>query len=200
MATDQTHDITTLLHLAEKGDQAAAERLAEKILPELEKIATFFLRGENSGQTFEAHDLINDIYLKLQPGKKSYNDRVHFKAYAAKLMRWRLIERARKRAKRGQLVTLEDLPARDLASAAEISSQRAIELSRLDDALQRLRGFDERAELVVELKYFGGLTVREMATRLEVSESTVKLDWRTAHAFLKKELGAAGASFVQQSE
>lgn len=192
MATDHPGEITDLLHRARNGDRQAEERLAALILPELGKIARTILSREYRGNTMETGDLVNQIYLRLAPGMKDYQDSLHFKAYAARAMHNHLIDRARKMIRRedhlGRREAFEEAERLLEAADGEESILRAIEYAELDRALEELRQMDERATNVAVLKS-GGLTNDEIADYLGVSLATVKRDWTAARAFLLGRLG-----------
>ncbi len=198
MPDHKSAHITDLLAQARQQDETLARearnRIAELILPDLERIASAILRAEKPGQTMQTGDLVNEVYLKLKPELRSYKDTAHFKAYAAKLMRWKLIEKARKRAGQGQKVPLEAAGQLQSERESEASLLRAIEFTRIDDALQKLSRDDARAASVAEMKFFGGLKVEEIAEAVGVSVSTVKKDWRFASSVLKRELSGATAA------
>jgi RNA polymerase sigma factor (TIGR02999 family) len=158
--------------------RAARERLAALMKPELDRLASRFLRQESPGHGLETGDLVDEIYLKLQPEIRSFNDSVHLKAYAAWLMRRKLIDLARKRASRGHEVSLEGHDA--------ASYDRAIWLLELEEALAKLREVDDRAAQVVVLRFYGGLTWEEIAAALTVNVSTAKRDWKMARTQLNK--------------
>lgn len=193
MSALQPGQITELLLLARQGQRAAEEELARLILPELEKIAARLLRQEAVGQTLRTGDLVNEIYLKLQPGLRDYNDSVHFKAYAAQLMHWKLIEHARRKAKLqgelGRRVDMADVLHAMADGDGEVNLLQAAQWTRLDEALEALKAHDARAARVVILKVFGGLTNEEIAHVIGKNVTTVKRDWRIARAYLASQLG-----------
>lgn len=174
-------EITILLRRLRDGDSEAEERLAALILPELRCIASRILRHERPGQTLQTADLVNEVYLKARPQLTSYNDSVHFKAYVAKKMRWLLIDRARSKSHQGQRVEIEE-------GDASADRQKVEMLLALEASLAALKAKFPRAAQVVELRFYGGLTHKEAADALKVSEKTVKEDWRFAKAFLKTKL------------
>lgn len=180
MSEKESTRMTQLLERARAGEAEAAERLAELILPELKQIASRLLRTEHPGRTLQTGDLVNEIYIRLDPRQRSYKDRIHFKAYAARLMRWELIDRARQKRRRGRRVDLEE--------ARIVSGDRSEEFLRLEDALHGLEQIDAPLARIVELKFFGGLTIDEIAEATGRSPDQIKRDWRTARAFLQKEL------------
>lgn len=179
-------DVTQLLLAWRGGDEAAFERLIPLVYGELRRLARARLRREPDGHTLQPTALAHEACLKLlrHPGV-DWQGRAHFLALAALEMRRILVGHARRRraAKRGGGATFVPL-ADDLAGAA------TVDLVDLDDALAALARLDARQGRVVELRFFGGLTVEETAHVLGVSPATVKLDWSLARAFLRRELGA----------
>jgi len=144
MQESRPGEITILLSLVRNGDRAAEERLAELILPELQRIASVILRRERPGHTLQTADLVNEVYLKARPLLRDYNDSVHFKAYAAQKMHWILIDRARAKSAQGHRVSLED--SDDLPDINRIEMILAVE-----ESLAALREAFPRAAQVVEL-------------------------------------------------
>lgn len=180
------HDITKLLNDWSKGNQAALAQLMPLIYAELHKLARRHMHRRNPNQTLQTTALIHEAYLRLarHPGRQ-YQNRAEFYGVAAKAMRHVLVDhaRARQAAKRGggwQVVPLDDEIA--------VSDQRLTGLIALDEALSRLFKLHPRQSEVIELRFFGGLDVAETATVLGVSPETVMLDWRTAKAWLHKEM------------
>jgi RNA polymerase sigma factor (TIGR02999 family) len=178
-----------LLTRASAGDSKAVSQLMPLVYNELRKIAASYIRRERPGQTLQATALVHEAYVRLI-SEKSHNwqNRTHFLAIAALSMRQILVQRARARKaiKRGgdpARITLDDalLPAR-------ASGPGTIDLVALDVALDRLAAVSERQAKVVELRYFGGLEIDEIAEVLQISPATVKRDWTVARAFLKREL------------
>ena len=153
---------------------------------ELKRIARRYIAGERTGQTLQATALLNEAYIKLQKNKNHiWQNRAHFCAIAANAMRELLVERARAKAalKRGAL------PVRvSMQDALLVREAEAIDLLSLHEALNRLSRFDPVLARIVELRFFGGLTVEEAAEVLECSSATVKRGWNLARAWLKKEL------------
>lgn len=193
MQESRPGEITVLLSLARNGDREAEERLAELILPELQKIASSILRRERQGQTLQTADLVNEVYIKARPLLRDYNDSVHFKAYAAKKMHWILIDRARAKSAQGHRVSLED--------GDEVSDINRIEMIlSIEESLLALKEAFPRAAEVVELKFFGGLTAEESAAVLGVSERTIKKDLHFAKVFLKSKLDSTGNSSDSSSK
>ena len=178
--------IHELLEHARKGDSAAASRLYETLYEDLRVRAHLILDQRAAGVTLQPTALVHEAWLKLAHASESdWNDRAHFLRVASSAMRSILVDhaRARKARKRGgdhARIELEDL--------VDIYEGRVEDLVALDDALTRLSEFDPELGRLVELRFFGGLTIHETAQVLGVSESTVERDWRTARTWLKAEL------------
>jgi len=185
------HDITDMLLDWGKGDKAALDRVMPLIYNELRRLAHRQMRRERAGDTMQTTSLINEAYLRLIDYERVQpQDRSHFFAIAAQAMRRILIERARSRrtAKRGsggQKVSLDD--------AADLVDDRAANLVALDDALTSLATIDPRKAQIVELKYFGGMTIDETAKALGVSTPTVERDWQMAKIWLRREITRTGS-------
>lgn len=179
--------ITDLLQAWTAGDETAIERLLPLVMDELRRIAKKHLRRERPGHTLQTTALINEAYIKLVGQTRvHWQNRTHFYAIAAQCMRRILIDyaRTRGRERRGgdaAQVTLSDVML--------MSTERSEELLALDAALLKLALEDERKSKVVELRYFGGYSVEEIAEILGVSETTVARDWRMACAWLRREVG-----------
>ena len=186
MAKPSPEEITGLLLAWGGGDKAALDKLVPLVYQELRRLAHRQMRRERAGGTLQTTALVNEAYLRLVDYERMLpRDRAHFFAIAAQAMRRILVERARSRrsAKRGsgaQKVSLDD--------AAEVSNERAADLVALDDALANLSAIDPRKSQLVELKYFGGLTIEETAEVLEVSTPTVERDWHMAKIWLHREI------------
>lgn len=186
MMKDSSHQITHLLIDWGKGDEQALEQLMPLVYEELRRMARSYMRKQPSGHTFQTTELIHEAYLKISAGKeKQWQNRAHFFGVAAKAMRHILVDyaRAKSRGKRGgwqDRITL--------AEDAAVSSGRSAEIVALDDALNALAVLDERKVRVVEMKFFGGLTVEEISGVLKVSPETVKRDWSFAQSWLLREL------------
>jgi RNA polymerase sigma factor (TIGR02999 family) len=184
-------DITGLLKAWGQGDQAALEQLTPLVYAQLRAQARRYMRNERSGATLQSTALVHETYLRLIDARNvDWRDRVHFFALSAQLMRRILVDAARARAaaKRGgraarvehaSAVDLDQIPSADLSAAL---------LCELDDALEDLTRIDPRRAKVIELRFFGGLSVEETAEALEVSPQTVMRDWRLARAWLGREL------------
>ena len=182
----QCSETTRLLRAWAGGDREALDRLAPRVYDELLRMARNFMRQERACRTIQATALVHEAYLRLiDVDNVDWEQRAHFFAVCAQVMRRILLEGARKRAasKRGggwERVTLEAI------RGAQVG--RSQELIALDEALTRLAAADPRKAQVVELRYFGGLSVEETASVLKVSPDTVARDWRSARAWLLSEL------------
>ena len=180
------HDITELLLAWNAGDDEALARLIPLVQDELRRLAHSYMARERSGHTLQTTALVNEAYLRLVDSSRvRWQNRAHFFAVSAQLMRRILVDvaRARQTDKRGgqQIhVSLDD--------AMDLPEQRSPDLVALDDALKTLAAFDERKSRVVELRFFGGLSVEETAEVLNVSPVTVMRDWGIAKAWLLREL------------
>jgi len=180
-----SRDVTGLLRAWGNGDRGALERLTPIVYEELRRLARRYLRGERAGHSLQATALVNEAYVRLVDYKRmQWQNRAHFFAVSAQLMRRILVDHARRHnLKRGgavQHVSLED--------AAEVGQGRPTDLVALDDAMNALGRFDARKVQVVEMRFFGGLSVEETAEVLKVSPVTVMRDWNTAKAWLHREL------------
>jgi len=179
-------DVSVLLRAWSDGDQNALDRLAPIVYDELRRLARHYLLRERSGHSLQATALVNEAYLRLVDYKRMrWQNRAHFFAVSAQLMRRILVDHARRHnLKRGggvQHVALED--------TAVVGGGRGENLVVLDDALHALARMDARKARVVELRFFGGLSVEETAEVLQVSPGTVMRDWSTARAWLYREMG-----------
>jgi RNA polymerase sigma factor (TIGR02999 family) len=182
-----SRDVTGLLRAWGNGDRGALERLTPIVYEELRRLARRYLRGERAGHSLQATALVNEAYVRLVDYKRmQWQNRAHFFAVSAQLMRRILVEHARRHnLKRGgavQHISLED--------AAEVGQGRPTDLVALDDAMNALGRFDARKVQVVEMRFFGGLSVEETAEVLKVSPVTVMRDWNTAKAWLHRELSS----------
>jgi RNA polymerase sigma-70 factor (ECF subfamily) len=179
-------DVSTLLRAWSDGDQSALDKLAPIVYDELRRLAGHYLSRERSGHSLQATALVNEAYLRLVDYKRMrWENRAHFFAVSAQLMRRILVDHARRHnLKRGggvQHIALED--------TAVVGGGRAENLVVLDDAMQALARIDPRKAQVVELRFFGGLSVEQTAEVLKVSPVTVMRDWNTARAWLLREMG-----------
>jgi len=177
---------TDLLRAWSQGDGSALDRLVPLVYEELHRLARRYMRQERPDHTLQATSLVNEAYLRLiDVNRVEWRDRAHFLAVAAQMMRRILVEfaRNRQRQKRGGgavHVSLDDMQ--------ELPHSQGRDLVALSDALSTLATLDARMSQVVELKFFGGLTVEETADALNVSPETVMRDWKTAKAWLLREI------------
>lgn len=186
MVNSGDKDVTKLLEAWSDGKQEALGELLPLVYEELRRMAKRYMNSQPSGHTLQTTALIHEAYLKLADRKeKRWQNRAHFFAVAASAMRHILVDHARSRQaeKRGgatEIISLEDV--------AIVSDERAAEIVALDDAIKNLSALEERKGRVVELRYFGGLSVEETAEVLKVSPETVMRDWRFAKTWLLREL------------
>lgn len=188
--------VTECLELIRGGDHAAIDKLLPLVYDQLRMLARAQLRREDTGSTLGATALVHEAYVRLSEREQmSPKDRSHFFAIAAQSMRRVLIDqaRARKRQKRG--LGAVPLPLEEVD--AMLTVEAADELTALDEALDRLAKANPRAALVVERRFFGGLTLEETAETLDVSLKTVHRDWLLARAWLRKEITHDGNSLDQ---
>ena len=182
--------ITSLLVDWSKGDELAVEQLMPLVYDQLRAMAKRHMRNQAPGHTIQTTELIHEAYLKIAGrSESSWQNRAHFFAVAAKAMRHILVDYARskqslKRGGSGVKVAFEDNMA--------VSAERPDEIVALDDALRHLAGLDERKSRVVEMKFFAGLNIEEIAGVLNISPETVKRDWQFSRTWLFRELSAAG--------
>jgi RNA polymerase sigma-70 factor (ECF subfamily) len=180
-------DLTRLLEESAAGDETAAARLFPIVYDELRRLAGAALRRERPSHTLQPTALVHEAFLRLVDVKSSrLQDRGHFIAIAARAMRRVLVDHARSRGavKRGKAEARLSIDDVDVA-AADASD---MDLVALDQALERLAAIDERQARIVELRFFGGLTVEETAVVIGASDRTVKRDWQMARAWLRREL------------
>lgn len=180
--------VTALLGDWGRGDARAFDQLLPLVYAELRRMAARQLRGERAGHTLQPTALVNEVYLRLVDQRQAgWQHRAHFYGVAAQIMRRILVDHARRHAagKRGKgvrCVSIDD--AGDVPAAGEVS------ILALESALDRLERIDPDLARIVELRAFGGLTIEDAAHVLNVSPSTVKRDWRTAKAWMKRELAS----------
>lgn len=190
MADSPPGDITALLLRWRQGDDSALHRLVEVVHEELKKMARRFLRRERAGHTLQTTALVDELYIRLiRSSRVQWQDRAHFFAVAAQLMRRVLVDEARraKNRKRGG-----DYTRVPLDEASITVREPEVDLLVVDDVLTRLAEVAPRKARVIELRFFGGLTVKETALVLGVSPDVVKREWRTANAWLRRALEPAG--------
>jgi RNA polymerase sigma factor (TIGR02999 family) len=186
MELASSQEVTRLLKAWGAGDDEALEKLTPLVYRQLHEIARRYMAGERVGHMLQTTALVNEAYLRLVDcGKVNWQDRAHFFAVSAQLMRRVLIDFARSRGylKRGGAV-----PHIPLDEAPSVCNEPDVNLVALDDALNALAAVDERKSKVVELKFFGGLSVEETAEVLRVSSDTVIRDWKLAKIWLLREL------------
>lgn len=179
-------DATVLLQAWRHGDRAAFDQLVPLVHNELRRLARRQMRGERPDHTLQATALVNEAYVRLiDLNQIEWNDRAHFVAMAARVMRRILVDwaRARRYQKRGG-----GAPKVSLDDAVAVSNDPGRDLVALDDALKTLAALDPRKGEVVEMRFFGGLTVEETATALQISVATVMRDWQLAKVWLLREL------------
>ncbi len=189
MSTDDAHDITRLLKAWSGGDQSALEDLMPVVYTEIRKLARSYLRRERPDHTLQATALVHEAYMRLVDQRDvAWQNRAHFFGIAAQIMRRILVDHARsqKAEKRGSgqvpIVIDEKL---EIADAS-------MDFVALDDALKALAELDERQAKLVELRYFGGLSIEETAEVMQLSPATVKREWAGARTWLRRELSRLG--------
>jgi RNA polymerase sigma factor (TIGR02999 family) len=184
--SERPGDVTVMLQAWGAGDQAALERLTPVVYRQLHEIAHRAMWRERPGNTLQTTALIHEAFLRLVAGDGvRWQDRAHFFAVSAQMMRRILVDAARARAtekRGGSAVRFQ------LNEAIDCSPERAHELVAIDDALSALAEMDPRKAKVVELRFFGGLSVDETAEALKVSPQTVMRDWKLARAWLLREM------------
>jgi RNA polymerase sigma factor (TIGR02999 family) len=185
MKTLTADNLTGLLVEWRDGDQAALDRLMPLVYDQLRRIAHRYVQRERDGHTLQTSALVNEAYLRLADQKVVWQNRAHFFAVTARVMRHILIDHARRRR-----YTKHGGDARQVSidEAAAMSMERAAELIALEEALDELAQLDQRKSRVVELRYFGGLSLEETAETLNISLMTVRRDWRAAKAWLYRRL------------
>jgi RNA polymerase sigma-70 factor, ECF subfamily len=180
-------DVRQLLRAWGEGDEYALERLMPLVYDELRRTARRYMAHERPGHTLQTTALVNEVYLRLvDSARTNWQDRTHFFAVCAQVMRRILVDwaRARRAAKRGG-----EIHPPELEQAPELRMQAGTDLVALDDALKALAALEPRKSRVVELRFFGGLSVEETAEVLKVSPDTVMRDWKLAKSWLRRELG-----------
>lgn len=191
MSQPETADITQLLLDWREGNKNALDDLMPLVYDELRRLAQFYMRGQKAGHTLQTTALVNEAYLRLVDSSRvRWQDRAHFFAISAQLMRRILVDSARSRnsLKRGGEVQKVEL---DDETVAALTDDK-VDLLALDEALKELAGLSPRQSKVVELKYFGGLTEKEIAETLDISARTVKRDWSVARAWLFRRMKDEG--------
>ena len=182
MTQPSTHEVTELLIEWSNGDKAALDKLMPLIHEELRRLAHYYMSHERPGHTLQTTALVNEAYLRLVNREGvHWQNRAHFFAIAAQVMRTILVDHARSHAyaKRGG-----GAHKIELDEAMIVSRERAAEVVALDDALKELANLDPQQSRIVELRFFGGLTIEETAEVLDLSPATIKREWSTAKAWL----------------
>lgn len=183
-----SRDITLLLNEWKQGDQDAFDKLTQYVYDDLKQRAAVYMKNQRAGHTLQTTGLVHEAFIKLiDKNEIEWKDRQHFMAIASIVMRRIIIDYARQRNRHKRGGKNEDLP---LDEATYISSKgnSQVDLIALDEALTKLASFDERQSKIVELKYFGDLTLEEIAEVLGISNTTVKRDWNIAKAWLRRQL------------
>ncbi len=180
-------EVTRLLHLMREGEPSAADRLIPLVLGELHALARHYLQAERPGHTLQPTALVNEAYLRLVGSQaRDWQNRAHFVGVAASLMRRILVDHARRRGAEFRGGGLQRVPFDE--ALPSLLPEQAAEILSLETALEELERLNQRHCKVVELRYFGGLSVPETACSLGVSDITVKRDWLAARAWLKSRL------------
>jgi RNA polymerase sigma-70 factor (ECF subfamily) len=194
--TDSVGEVSRLLRAWSEGDRGALERLMPIVYDELRRLARHYIQGERPGHSLQATALVNEAYTRLVDYKRmQWQNRAHFYAISAQLMRRILVEHARRHnLKRGgglRHVSLEETAI--VREGLTQGKTQGADLVALDDAMNALSQLDPRKVQIVEMRFFGGLSVEETAEVLKISPITVKRDWRAAKAWLYRELTGEGA-------
>ena len=189
-STRDSREVTELLLAWRRGEPAALDRLTACVYPELRRLAHRYMRGEHDGHTLQTTALVNEAFLRLIDSRLvQWQDRAHFFAVSAQLMRRILVDsaRARRAAKRGSGV--KPVPVDD---ALAVFQARGRDLVALDEALDRLAQLDPPKAKLIELRFFGGLSMAEAADVLGLDDHAARWSWRMAKAWLSRELSTAG--------
>jgi RNA polymerase sigma factor (TIGR02999 family) len=185
--THATHDVTKLLKDWGAGDKTALDKLMPLVHDELHRLARQHMRREQPGHLLQTSALVNEAYLRLVDASQvDWQNRAHFFGIAARLMRRVLVDDARRRHRDKRGGRLIQVP---LDEAENLPQAQAANLLSLDDALKALASIDPRQSEIVELRFFGGMSVEETAEVLKVSPATVAREWTFARAWLRKEMG-----------
>ena len=188
---DDSSQITVLLRAWAGGDPVALDRLTPLVYGELHRMARRYMRRERAGNSIQTTALVNEAYLRIVDVKNvSWQDRVHFFSLSAQMMRRILVDAARARAsakRGGQMKRVDHSSAFNLDEIPDVGFARDRELVAIDDALNTLAQMDPRKSRVIELRFFGGLSVEETAEVLKISPQSVMRDWKLAKAWLMRE-------------
>lgn len=187
MKASTADNLTSLLVEWREGDEAALERLMPLVYDQLRSMAHRYVQRERDGHTLQTSALVNEAYLRLAGQKVGWQNRAHFFAVTARVMRHILIDYARRRRYTKHGGDAQQIP---IEEASAMTMERATELIALEEALEELAKLDQRKSEVVELRYFGGLSLEETAEVLKISLMTVRRDWRAAKAWLYRRLKA----------
>jgi len=191
-SSGESAEITSLLRAWRHGDPAALDRLTPLVYVQLHRMARGYMRKERLGHTLQATALVNEAFLRLVDARDlDWKDRAHFFAVCARVMRRILVDAARSRAaikRGGQADRVEHSTAINLDQLPNPASEMSAQVCALDEALSALTRIDPRRAQVIELRFFGGLTVEETGHVLQISPQTVMRDWRLARAWLAREL------------
>lgn len=187
MKASTADNLTSLLVEWREGDEAALERLMPLVYDQLRSMAHRYVQRERDGHTLQTSALVNEAYLRLAGQKVGWQNRAHFFAVTARVMRHILIDYARRRRYTKHGGEAQQIP---IEEASAMTMERAAELIALEEALKELASLDQRKSEVVELRYFGGLSLEETAEVLQISLMTVRRDWRAAKAWLYRRLKA----------
>lgn len=186
MSDSPLGDVTRLLQAWADGNQQALDELFPLVYAEIHRVAHNSLRREVPGHRLQTTELVNEAYVRLAKQKRvRWQNRSHFLGIAAQVMRRILVDQARRRQadKRGSGLPVVSIDATPIAAP-----ETPVDVAALDDALRRLTGLDPRQGQLVELRFFGGLTVEETAEVMQISARTVKREWRSARAWLRREM------------
>ena len=186
MSEPPPNEVSKLLVRWKNGDKSALDRLTPLVYEELRRLARHYMRGERVGHTLQATGLVNEAYIRLVDLREmAWQNKAHFFAVAATLMRRILVDHARSRnyAKRGG-----SRQRLSLSNADRFAKQPDVDLVALDDALMTLEGMNAQQSRIVELRFFGGLTIEETAEVIGISHATVERDWAVARAWLCREI------------
>jgi len=181
-------EVTQLLNKMANGDSGAAEKLLPLVYSELHRLAASYMRRERQDHTLQATALINEAYLRLAQGEGEWSSREHFIGMAANVMRHVLVDYARAHKAQQRDGSMKRVELRDDLA---ISAEKLEEVAALDEVLTTLESLHPRQAKVVEMRYFGGLSMEQIASILGVSERSVKRDWSLARIWLFRELGHA---------
>ncbi len=185
-----SNEITQLLHEMQSGDHNAAERLLPLVYNELHRLAKACMRRERPGHTLQTTALINEAYLRLAGDDVTWQDRAHFIGFAANVMRQVLVDYARARGAQRRAGHMHRVEMRDDLA---VSPERLDEVAFVDEALSRLAAANPRQARIVELRYFGGLSIEQISQVLNLSPRSVKRDWSLARIWLFRELNPDAA-------